>query len=117
MQRYLAAVAAVALATLNIAAPAIAGDVRTTYVSTAGLDLASRAGAAELDARLMRAAKAVCAPDRSDLRELTRSSACRAQALSGARAKAATVIAAAQMGGASRVAALQGGAVAVASAE
>ena len=65
--RYLCAGAlTVTTAFFSVVAPAQAAAVRT--VSTAGIDLASPDGRAELAAKVARAAKAVCAPD--DIRDL-----------------------------------------------
>lgn len=72
-----------ALALLALASSAEANSVRVRY---ADLDLGQPQGRAELDARLMRAARSVCRAD--VLEDYAFSSACRRSSLAEARAKA-----------------------------
>ena len=80
-----------AAATVINYAPAFAEPVtgqNVSIVSTAGLDLSSSAGRAELDHRLVTAAYEVCGtPSDADLVGKNLASACRADVLAKARAE------------------------------
>jgi UrcA family protein len=90
MFRPLLALAFAAANLVAVTAPALAA----TPVSTAGLDIASPAGAALLDARLVQAAARECAPDNPmDLRLAAASRACQADVLREARAHAQHIVA------------------------
>ncbi len=97
---------AAAFATASLAV-AVAPSIAATPVSAAGLDLATSAGVAAFDARLVRAARAECAPDNTyDLHQVIAARACTTSALNAARAKASTVVAEAR---ASHQVAMEGG--------
>jgi UrcA family protein len=82
-----------AAAAMSNAVPALAGPVTgqdVSIVSTAGIDLTSVAGRAELDHRLVNAAYEVCGtPSDADLVGKNRARDCREQVLAEARSATA----------------------------
>lgn len=93
MLKKLVGALALVAAALGAASAAHADAVRVSY---ADLDLGQPQGRAELDARLLKAARSVC---RSDALEDYRfSSACRRSSLADARAKAEVVFAMREQG-------------------
>ncbi|MFS0738713.1 UrcA family protein [Sphingomonas sp. 1P06PA] len=89
--------AAATIATVGIAVPAQAAPRQMT-VSFADLDLASSAGAAELDKRIGRAARAVCAVSDPGAAAAAAQSRCRNAALVAAAPQMETALANARSG-------------------
>lgn len=78
------------------AVPAEAAS-RTAQVAVSGLNLASSADVAKLDARIRTAARTVCTPaDRRDLRAISDRATCQATAIQRAAAKRDLLVASAQ---------------------
>lgn len=92
MTRFPLILAAAVCSTLTVAAPALAGDHRTMAVSAAGIDLASPAGVAMLQARVETAARRVCAPeDWRDARQAADARECLVQAREKGRMQVAAL--------------------------
>lgn len=97
-------VAAALFAVVAPAQAAPASDARVRTVSTAGINLASPAGRAELEAKLARAAKSVCTPsDIRDLRQAQQTRGCIATALADSRVQIAAITARTQLASADAV--------------
>lgn len=93
--------AAATLATVGIAGTAQAAPAgRQMMVSFADLDLASSAGAAELDRRIGRAARLVCATSERGAAAATTEYQCRSAALNAAAPQMQTALATARSGNA-----------------